>query len=67
MITNPVIEAIVAAFSLEITNPFTLTQQTLVITFPDQSRAVINAQQIGPASPSANAPLISTSNNTHTW
>ena len=67
MITNPVIEAIFAAFRLEITNPFTLTQPTLIITFPDQSRAVINVQQIGPTSPSANAPLISTPNNTHTW
>lgn len=46
MITNPVIEAIFAAFRLEITNPFTLTQQTLVITFPDQSHAVIRAPQV---------------------
>lgn len=68
MITNPVIEAIFAAFRLEITNPFTLTQQTLVITFPDQSHAVIRAPQVTPASLSNDdTPAFTTIKHPHTY
>ena len=66
---NPVIEAIYAAFKLEIGNQFFLTNNSIVVTFPDQSRAVISAPQVAPSPDSLNlvTPDIPPLNSTHTY
>ena len=43
---NHVIEAIHAAFQMEIANQFTTTEHTLTVTLPDHGRIVITAQPI---------------------
>ena len=46
MQNNPVIEAIYAAFQLEIANQFTLTDHALMVTLPDQNCIAIRAPQV---------------------
>ncbi len=46
MPTNSIIQALDAAFKLEIANQFILTDNTLTVTLPDQKQIVINAQCI---------------------
>ncbi len=48
MQNNPVMESIQAAFQMEIANQFTVKDDTLVLTLPDQSRLVIGANPITP-------------------
>ena len=66
---NPVIEAIYAAFKIEVANQFFLTNNSLVIHFPNQTRAVINALQVRPVPVELplNTPSIPNINGTHTF
>lgn len=66
---NPVMEVIYAAFKLEIANQFFLTNNSLVVTFPDQTRAVISAPQVSPAPDDLNhePPVIPSLNDQHTF
>lgn len=66
---NPVIEALYAAFRLEIANQFVLSDDSLVVTFPDQTRAIINAQQVvaSPNTTNAHISIASAFNSTHTY
>lgn len=44
---NPIMEAIYAAFQLEIANQFTLTNNALHVVLPNQQTLVITAHQVG--------------------
>ncbi len=46
MSNNPIIQAIDAAFKLEVANQCTLTENTLTVTLPNQAYVIINAQCI---------------------
>ena len=69
MSINPVIEAVQAAFNLEIANQFTVTDNTLTITLPDHTRLLITAEPVStPGTPTPAAPHQSaTSPDTHTY
>ncbi len=53
MQTNPVIEAIQAAFQMEIANQFTTKDDTLVVTLPDGGHLTIGATPITPTAKQA--------------
>ena len=50
MINNPVIEAIYAAFKLEIANQFDIHDNILELTLPDQQRLMIAAPKVNTVS-----------------
>ena len=50
MHNNPVMEALIAAFQLEITNHFSLTDDALLLTLPNQSHLKIEVIQVNPNS-----------------
>lgn len=64
MLNNPVIEAIYAAFKLEIANQFVLNHDTLELTLPGQSRLIIAAHKVNPATNNSHQATLT---NTHTY
>ena len=64
---NPVMEALYAAFQLEIANQFTFTKNALRITLPDQTYLIVRAYHVNPVASPAMTHSISVPKHAHTY